>query len=104
LEFLAQRKVFSLEVIFIEIPTKGLKEGEIAKIRNEKMDLVFQFHYLLPEITLLEKVMLPMVKKDFPKKENKSKSVLLGLTIIKKAQKTLDTREGSRYNMKLSVG
>jgi len=38
---------------------KGLKEKELARIRNEKIGFVFQFHYLLNEFNVLENIMLP---------------------------------------------
>lgn len=38
------------------------KEIELAKIRNEKIGFVFQFHYLLNEFTVLKNVMLPGLK------------------------------------------
>jgi lipoprotein-releasing system ATP-binding protein len=37
-------------------------EGELARVRNEKIGFVFQFHYLLNEFTVLENVMLPGLK------------------------------------------
>ncbi len=37
----------------------GLKEKDLARVRNEKIGFVFQFHYLLNEFSVLENVMLP---------------------------------------------
>lgn len=41
---------------------KGLKERDHARIRNEKIGFVFQFHYLLNEFDVLRNVMLPAEK------------------------------------------
>ncbi len=40
----------------------GRSEKQLARIRNEKIGFVFQFHYLLNEFTVLENVMLPGLK------------------------------------------
>lgn len=42
--------------------TRGLKEIDLARIRNEKIGFVFQFHYLLNEFSVLRNVMLPGLK------------------------------------------
>lgn len=41
---------------------KGMTPAELARIRNEKIGFVFQFHYLLNEFSVLENVMLPAIK------------------------------------------
>jgi lipoprotein-releasing system ATP-binding protein len=46
------------------------KEKELAKVRNEKIGFVFQFHYLLNEFSVLRNIMLPALKLDrLPERE-----------------------------------
>lgn len=79
----------------LEQPTAGaltfegrdlLKMGEAEKsgFRNRELGFVFQFHYLLPECTALENVMMPALigGEPFPKAEERARSLLetVGLT------------------------
>jgi lipoprotein-releasing system ATP-binding protein len=50
------------EVIINGISMRGKKEEELARVRNEKIGFVFQFHYLLNEFNVLQNVMLPGLK------------------------------------------
>jgi lipoprotein-releasing system ATP-binding protein len=49
--------------LFIDgVLMRNKKEKELAKVRNEKIGFVFQFHYLLNEFSVLKNVMLPGLK------------------------------------------
>ncbi|CAM4260543.1 ABC transporter ATP-binding protein [Flavobacterium terrigena] len=49
--------------LWIEGENMGNKnEAELARVRNEKIGFVFQFHYLLNEFSVLKNVMLPGLK------------------------------------------
>jgi lipoprotein-releasing system ATP-binding protein len=44
------------------IAVTGLDKNTLSRIRNEHLGFVFQFHFLLPEFSVLKNVMLPALK------------------------------------------
>lgn len=53
---------FSGDLKIDNISMVNRKEQELARVRNEKIGFVFQFHYLLNEFNVLKNVMLPGLK------------------------------------------
>ncbi|HDH91499.1 MAG TPA: ABC transporter ATP-binding protein [Candidatus Aenigmarchaeota archaeon] len=72
----------------LDTPTKGniyfegkdvsnLSDSELSKIRREKIGFVFQFFHLIPTMTALENVMLPMIFLGVPKEERRRRALRL---------------------------
>lgn len=87
-------------ILFLdESPVEQLNENQLSGIRNNFIGFVFQMHYLLPQLTLLENVLLPLL----PQKDK---------TILKSAHERalyLINRVGlsnhlNRFPSQLSVG
>jgi lipoprotein-releasing system ATP-binding protein len=56
-------------VLIDGIDTGPLDDDERARLRNEKLGFVFQFHFLLPEFTAAENVAIPMRRRGIPTAE-----------------------------------
>ncbi len=54
-----------------------MSEDELSSFRNSNIGFVFQFHYLLPDFTALENVMLPYLANKFKLKSAKEKAMAL---------------------------
>lgn len=48
------------EIVINGIPTSKMNTKQLAALRNETLGFIFQFHYLLPEFTALENVLMPV--------------------------------------------
>lgn len=47
------------EVYIDGVGTAGMKKNQLSILRNETIGFIFQFHYLLPEFSALENVLMP---------------------------------------------
>lgn len=63
------------------VDTTGMDEDELAAFRLEKMGFVFQSHFLLPEFSALENVMLPIRRLG---RKNNAGALLDAETILEK--------------------
>jgi lipoprotein-releasing system ATP-binding protein len=76
------------EVFINGISTKKLNKNQLADLRSDTLGFIFQFHYLLPEFTALENVLMPeKIKKKKMTKEILDRALelieLVGLTHVK---------------------
>lgn len=68
--------------------TDTMKKNQLAELRNQTIGFIFQFHYLLPEFTAIENVLMPnKIKSSKTSKEDLEKAHelldLVGLTKVK---------------------
>jgi lipoprotein-releasing system ATP-binding protein len=63
------------------VEVQSLSPKERARLRNEYIGFLFQFHHLLPELTVLENVMLPQRIQGAPEREAAPQAAMLLDTI-----------------------
>ena len=56
------------------VDVAGLSDDELAHVRNRKLGFVFQQFHLLPQLSALENVMLPMVYAGIPTPERRERA------------------------------
>lgn len=81
------------------IHVEKLSENELASWRGKNMGVVFQFFQLLPTLTILENVMLPMdFCNSYPKKERRERALALleHVNIREQADKFPSTLSGGQ--------
>jgi putative ABC transport system ATP-binding protein len=78
------------EVVVAGQPLSSLNENELARWRGEKVGVIFQFFQLLPTLTVLENVVLPM---DFARKGKPKERVERALSLLEQVGLADQTRK-----------
>jgi len=65
------------QYIFSNTDVSRLEDDELARIRNQKIGFVFQSFFLLPRLTAIQNVMLPLFYRGMPKDEAMQKAFAL---------------------------
>jgi putative ABC transport system ATP-binding protein len=58
------------------VPVETLSDDELADLRNQKRGFVFQQFHLLPQLTAMENVMLPMIYAGVPAEQRRQRAKL----------------------------
>ena len=82
-----------------------MTKNEVAEIRNELIGFIFQFHFLLPEFTALENVLMPFrIKQNHvPEEVLKKADDLFELMDISKVKNNLATRMSGGQQQRTAV-
>ena len=63
------------QVIIDGVDTSALGDNERARLRNERLGFVFQFHFLLAEFTVTENVMIPMLRRGVASQDARARAL-----------------------------
>lgn len=85
--------------------TDLMTDDELAETRNQKIGFIFQFHYLLPDFTALENVLIPyMIKNVKPPKEVQERALeLLELVGLSKVKNNLATNMSGGQQQRAAI-
>lgn len=85
--------------------TDTMKKNDLADLRNQTIGFIFQFHYLLPEFTALENVLMPYnIKNSKPSKESIARAEeLLDLVGLSKVKDNLATNMSGGQQQRTAI-
>ncbi len=85
--------------------TDSMNKNQLAELRNETIGFIFQFHYLLPEFTARENVLMPWLIKDgrAPKSIQARADELLELVGISEVAGNLSTKMSGGQQQRAAI-
>jgi len=98
-------KPTSGEVYIAGRRTDGMTSSQLAALRNETIGFIFQFHYLLPEFTAYENVLMPyLIKYNRPSREIVERAnELLNLVGLEKVKNNLSVNMSGGQQQRTAV-
>ena len=98
-------KPTSGEVIVAGTRTDTMTKNKVAELRNEVLGFVFQFHFLLPEFTAMENVLMPYLIKNprLSPQIKKRADDLFELVGISKVKNNLATRMSGGQQQRTAI-
>jgi lipoprotein-releasing system ATP-binding protein len=93
------------EVVIAGTRTDTLPKDKVAELRNQTIGFIFQFHFLLPEFTAFENVLMPYwIKSGKPDKDVlKRADELFELLDISKVKNNLATRMSGGQQQRTAI-
>ena len=93
------------EVVIDGKRTDTMTKDQVAELRNQVIGFIFQFHFLLPEFTALENVLMPYrIQQSQPSKEIlKRADELFELVGISKLKNNLATRMSGGQQQRVAI-
>jgi lipoprotein-releasing system ATP-binding protein len=85
--------------------TQEMSANELSKLRNETIGFIFQFHYLLPEFTALENVLMPyrISKKPITEEVLNRANELLDIVGLSKRKNNLATNLSGGQQQRVAI-
>lgn len=85
--------------------TKSLNNNALSKLRNENLGFIFQFHYLLPEFTALENILMPVriLGKKIDKEVMERAEELIELVGLSKVKNNLATQMSGGQQQRTAI-
>ncbi|QWC00451.1 ABC transporter ATP-binding protein [Mycoplasmatota bacterium] len=93
------------QVLFNGEDLSKYNKDQLADFRNKKIGFIFQFHYLLPEFTALENVLMPfnISKKPITKDIEERANMLLETVGLEKYKNTISTNLSGGQQQRVAI-
>lgn len=93
------------EIVIDSVNTKSMSQKELASLRNRTMGFIFQFHYLLPEFTAMENILMPyrISKKPITSEALAKAKDLLKLVGLEKFENNLATNLSGGQQQRVAI-